>query len=157
RWLFTRYHAFPVVRHTADRGALRRSFDILKGGSVLVIYPEGTRYDTWADEHGVPPEARVAGGELRMAEPGAGFVARTTGTVVQPVALIGTRACFPQGARWPHRVPVEIRFSRPIRVRERRPDGRKVDNQEAVDAIMLAIAEELPEPRRGAYADLLAL
>ena len=92
-----------------------------------------------------------------MAEPGAGFVARTTGTVVQPVALIGTRACFPQGARWPHRVPVEIRFSRPIRVRERRPDGRKVDNQEAVDAIMLAIAEALPQSMRGAYADLPAL
>src|SRR5918911_2829117 len=25
RWLFTRYHAFPVVRHTADRAALRRA------------------------------------------------------------------------------------------------------------------------------------
>src|SRR5207302_4156294 len=47
RWLFTRYHAFPVVRHTADRVALRRSFDILNRGAVLVIYPEGTRYHTW--------------------------------------------------------------------------------------------------------------
>jgi 1-acyl-sn-glycerol-3-phosphate acyltransferase len=157
RWFFTRYHAFPVVRHTADRSALRRSFDILNGGAVLVIYPEGTRYDTWAGEQGVPADARVAGGELRVAEPGAGFVARATGTVVQPVALLGTRACFPQGARWPHRVPVEIRFGRPIRIRERRPDGRKVDNQEAVDAIMLAIAEDLPESMRGAYADLPAL
>src|SRR5438105_10859406 len=43
RWLFTAYHAFPIVRHSADRTALRRSFDLLKSGQVLVMYPEGTR------------------------------------------------------------------------------------------------------------------
>jgi 1-acyl-sn-glycerol-3-phosphate acyltransferase len=155
-WFYSRYHAFPVVRHTPDRAALRRSFDILGAGGALIIYPEGSRYDTWADEHGIPPEDR-AEGPLRVAEPGAGFLARATGTVVQPVALLGTRACFPQGARWPRRVPVEMRFCSPVRIRERRPDGRKVGNQEAADAIMLAIAEELPEPMRGAYADLPAL
>src|SRR5438128_1135024 len=30
RWLFTAYHSFSVVRHTADRVALRRSFDLLQ-------------------------------------------------------------------------------------------------------------------------------
>jgi 1-acyl-sn-glycerol-3-phosphate acyltransferase len=141
-WLFTRYQAFPVVRHTADRAALRRSFDILNRGGVLVMYPEGTR---------------VSEGGLRTAEPGAGFVARVTGAVVQPVALVGTRECFPRGARWPRRVAVEMRFARPLRIREHRPDGRRVLNQEAADAIMLAIAEEVPEAMRGAYADLEAL
>src|SRR5882672_3718144 len=28
--LFRQYHAFPVVRHSADRAALKRSFDLLK-------------------------------------------------------------------------------------------------------------------------------
>src|SRR2546425_2696720 len=42
RWIFTRYQAFPVVRHTADRTAIRRSLDLLKAGHVLIIYPEGT-------------------------------------------------------------------------------------------------------------------
>ena len=153
RWLFTRYHAFPVVRHTPDRAAIRRSIEILNGGGTLVIYPEGTRYDTWADEHRIPAERRTRP-ELRTAEPGAGFLARSTGAVVQPVALLGTRDCFPQGARWPHRVPVEVRFAAPIRIRERRPDGRRISNQEAADAIMLAIAEELPVPMRGDYADV---
>jgi len=32
RWLFTHYHAFPVVRHSADRQALRRAQEILSGG-----------------------------------------------------------------------------------------------------------------------------
>ena len=29
-WLMRAYHAFPVIRHSADRSALRRAFDILK-------------------------------------------------------------------------------------------------------------------------------
>ena len=49
------------------------------------------------------------------------------------------------------------RFGRRLRVRERRPDGRRVENQEAADAIMLAIAELLPEGMRGVYADLEGL
>ena len=55
RWLFVQYHAFPVVRHTADRAALRRSFDLLKGGHALVIYPEGTR-GVGAFRSFLPPE-----------------------------------------------------------------------------------------------------
>jgi 1-acyl-sn-glycerol-3-phosphate acyltransferase len=139
RLIFTLYHAFPVVRHSADRKALRRATKILRDGHVLILYPEGTR---------------VESGGLRPAEPGAGFLARSTGAAVQPVALVGTRECFPKGARWPRRVPVRIRFGTPFRLSERRRDGSRVDNQEATDAIMLAIAELLPEEMRGVYADV---
>ena len=41
-----------------------------------------------------------------------------------------------------------------VRIRSRRPDGRRVPNQDAADAIMLMIAELLPPEARGAYADL---
>ena len=70
-WLFTNYHAFPVVRHTADRVALRRAFDLLKEGHALVIYPEGTRIDS---------------GVLAKPEPGAGFIAQRCACPVLPVA-----------------------------------------------------------------------
>src|SRR5260370_21786908 len=40
-WIFRPYHAFPVVRHTADLPALQTAFDILKSGQALIIYPEG--------------------------------------------------------------------------------------------------------------------
>jgi 1-acyl-sn-glycerol-3-phosphate acyltransferase len=142
RWIFTRYHAFPVVRHSADRKALRRAAGILRAGHVLVVYPEGTR---------------VESGGLLRGEPGAGFLARSNAAPVQPVALVGTRECFPKGARWPRRRPVSIRFGDPFRIRERRTDGRRIENQEAVDAIMLAIAELLPAEMRGAYADVESL
>jgi 1-acyl-sn-glycerol-3-phosphate acyltransferase len=138
-WLFTNYRAFPIVRHSPDRRGLRRAFAVLRAGGVLVMYPEGHR---------------VESGGLIEAEPGAGFIARASGALVQPVALLGTRDCFPKGARRPRRVRVEVRFGAPIHIRERRPDGRRVENQEAADAIMLAIAAMLPAESRGAYADL---
>jgi len=112
---------------------------VLRDGGALIVYPEGHR---------------VESGGLWPAEPGAGFIARTTGTVVLPVALVGTRDCFPKGARWPRRTRVEVRFGGPIRIRERRLDGGRVENQEAADAIMLAVAELLPAEARGAYAAL---
>ena len=41
--IFRWYNAFPVVRHSADRAALKRSFDLLRDGHALIIFPEGTR------------------------------------------------------------------------------------------------------------------
>ncbi len=142
RWLFTSYHSFAVVRHTADRAALRRSFDLLKAGQVLVIYPEGTRVDS---------------GVLAEPEPGAGFIAQKCGCPVLPVALTGTRECLPKGKLWPRRVPVTIRFGKPFLVLQRRPRGERVSHEEASEAIMLAIAELLPPENRGLFSDLEGL
>lgn len=140
-WVFRAYHAFPVVRHSADRTALRRSFEILEWGHALIVYPEGTR---------------VESGVLAQPEPGAGFIAQRAACPVVPVALTGTRECLPKGARWPRRTRVSITFGKPFRVLAKRPDGTKVTRQEAADAIMLEIAELLPEHQRGAFRDLAA-
>lgn len=142
RLIFGAYHAFPVVRHTADRVALRRSFDLLKAGHVLVIYPEGTRVDA---------------GVLAAPEPGAGFIAQRCGCPVLPVALTGTAECLPKGARWPRRVSVTVRFGKPFHVGQYRPNGGRISHQEASDAIMLAIAELLPPEKRGRFSDLEGL
>jgi 1-acyl-sn-glycerol-3-phosphate acyltransferase len=139
RWLFGAYGAFPVVRHTADRVALRRAFDVLKAGEVLIIYPEGTR---------------VESGTLSTPEPGAGFIAQKAGCAVLPVAVTGTRECMPKGRFWPRRVPVKLRFGKPFRVSSKKPSGERVSHEEAADAIMVAIAELLPADKRGLYADL---
>ena len=139
RWIFTRYQAFPVVRHTADRAALRRAFDLLKAGEVLIIYPEGTRIDA---------------GQLATPEPGAGFIAQLCVCPVLPVALTGTPECLPKGALWPRRVPVTIRYGKPLLIMQKRASGERVSHQEASDRIMLAIAELLPPEKRGAFTDL---
>jgi 1-acyl-sn-glycerol-3-phosphate acyltransferase len=140
-WIFRRYHAFPVVRHSADRTALRTAFDILKSGQALIIYPEGTR---------------VESGVLAEPEPGAGFIAQRAACPVVPVGLTGTRECLPKGAHWPRRTRVSIAFGKPFRVLSKRLDGAKVTRQEAAEAIMVEIAELLPEHQRGAFRDLPA-
>jgi 1-acyl-sn-glycerol-3-phosphate acyltransferase len=141
RFIFTAYHSFPVVRHTADRAALKRSFDLLKGGQALIIYPEGTR---------------VESGVLAPPEPGAGFIAEKVGCPVLPVGLTGTRECLPKGAHWPRRTRVTITFGKPFYVLQKRADGTRVSHEEASDAIMIAIAELLPAEQRGAFSDLEA-
>jgi 1-acyl-sn-glycerol-3-phosphate acyltransferase len=139
RWLFNAYGSFPLVRHTADRAALRRAFELLKAGQVLVIYPEGTR---------------VESGVLSLPEPGAGFLAQKSGCPVLPVAVTGTRECLPKGAKWPRRVPVSVRFGKPFTVPAQRAGGGRISHEEASDAIMLKIAELLPPDKRGRYSDL---
>ncbi len=137
--VFRAYHAFPVIRHTADRTALRMSFDLLKARHAVIMYPEGTR---------------VESGVLAIPEPGAGFIAQKAACPIVPVGLSGTRDCFPKGARWPRRTTVSITFGRPFVVAQKRPDGARVSHQEAAEAIMVAIAELLPPEQRGAFSDL---
>jgi 1-acyl-sn-glycerol-3-phosphate acyltransferase len=139
---FRAYQAFPVVRHTADRAAVRQALDLLKAGHALLMYPEGTR---------------VESGVLGRAEPGAGFLAQKAGCAVVPVGLIGTKNVLPKGAHWPRRNRVTIRFGKPFVLQRKRADGSRVSHDEASDAIMVAIAELLPPERRGEFSDLESL
>jgi 1-acyl-sn-glycerol-3-phosphate acyltransferase len=141
-FIYRSYHSFPVVRHTADRAALKRTFDLLKAGHSVIIYPEGTR---------------VESGVLAQPEPGAGFIAQKAGCPVLPVGLTGTRECLPKGARWPRRTRVTITFGKPFVILTKRPDGSLVRHDEASEAIMVAIAELLPPEQRGVFSDLEGL
>jgi 1-acyl-sn-glycerol-3-phosphate acyltransferase len=138
-WIFTAFHSFPVVRHSADRGAIRRATTILREGHVLVVYPEGTR---------------ITSGGLHRPEPGAGFIATLSGAPVLPVAVSGSREVFGKGFKLPRRAPLRLEFGDPFKIPSRLPDGRRVEHQDASDAIMLSIAELLPEELRGEFADL---
>jgi 1-acyl-sn-glycerol-3-phosphate acyltransferase len=138
-WLFTAFHAFPVVRHSADRTAIRRATTILREGNVLVLYPEGTR---------------ITSGGLHRPEPGAGFIATLSGAPVLPVAVSGSREVLGKGFKLPRRAPLRLEFGEPFRIASRSPDGARVEHGDAADAIMLSIAELLPEELRGEYADL---
>lgn len=140
-WMFRAFHSFPVVRHSADRAAIRRATTILKGGQVLILYPEGTRIIT---------------GGMHRPQPGAGFIAMVSGAPVLPVAVTGSRQVFGKGFRLPRRAPLRLEFGSPFTVPSRLPDGTRVSYQDASDAIMLAIAEMLPEDLRGEFTDLEA-
>ncbi|HEV1997839.1 MAG TPA: lysophospholipid acyltransferase family protein [Candidatus Dormibacteraeota bacterium] len=126
---------FPVIRHTADRSALRFTLSLLDAGEAVCLYPEGTRS---RDLKLHPPEA------------GAGFLARRAGVPILPVATWGGEDVLPTGAKFPRRTGTEVHlvFGKPFTL----PDGT-VDNQEAAEYMMSRVAEMLPAAYRGYFQD----
>jgi 1-acyl-sn-glycerol-3-phosphate acyltransferase len=131
------YHAFPVVRHSPDRTALRRAFGLLKQGSAVVLFPEGHRSET---------------ARLLRAEPGAGFVARRSGAPVVPMAITGTQHVLGRHAIIPRRAEVAMTFGEPFQLPDRNHDGSQMDHQQSADYLMAKIAQLLPLENQGAYA-----
>lgn len=102
RWWITACGAFPVRRGEADRQAIRTARTILEKGGALVMFPEGTRGSHLHD--------------LRPPEPGAALLALRTGAAILPVALVGTDAVLPKGARRLSRGTIRMRVGPPIRI-----------------------------------------
>jgi 1-acyl-sn-glycerol-3-phosphate acyltransferase len=90
----------PIRRGAPDRVALRRALEVLAGGGVLGVFPEGTR--------GV--------GALETVQHGIGYIAlraQDSGTQcpIIPVVCTGTAEALPKGAKFPKfRTPVSIVF-----------------------------------------------
>lgn len=75
-WLLKNLLTFPVKRGQMDRAALKYALDILKGGGILGLFPEGTRSKS---------------GELNEARNGAAMLAIKTGVPVLPVGISGAK------------------------------------------------------------------
>jgi 1-acyl-sn-glycerol-3-phosphate acyltransferase len=142
-WLFRQNHAFPVVRNTADRAALRSALAALAGGHVVLVYPEGTR--SW--------DGQVIG-EIQA---GAGFIARRSGAIVVPVASWGSERVIPRGAWMPRPADVELRVGEPFHLPLVGQDGRPLSSREAAAIMMERVIALLPRERRPVGAALRAL
>jgi 1-acyl-sn-glycerol-3-phosphate acyltransferase len=136
-WLMRAYHAFPVVRHSPDRAALRRAFGLLKDGSAVVLFPEGHRSEN---------------ARLLRAEPGAGFVARRSGAPLVPIAITGTQHVLGRHTVIPKRAEVAMTFGEPFQLPDRNRDGSPMDHQQSADYLMTKIAQLLPLEYQGEYA-----
>ena len=136
-WLMRAYHAFPVIRHTPDRAALRRAFELLKQGSAVVLFPEGHRSDS---------------ASLLRAQPGAGFIARRSGAPVLPMAIKGSQNVLGRHRLLPRPAEVSMTFGEPFSLPDRNQDGSRMDHQQSADYLMTKIAALLPLENQGAYA-----
>ncbi len=131
-FLARQFLCFPVVRHTADRGALRHTLTLLERGAAVCIYPEGTRAE----------DARI-----HEVEAGVGFVARRSAVPILPVAVWGTENVLPaKGVHWPKAADCHLIYGKPFQLP--RPD---MDNQEAANYMMSKVAELLPSAYRGVF------
>lgn len=97
--IFSALGAFPVHRGSADREALRRSLEVLKGGEPLVVFPEGTRQ---------------SGPVVQPLFEGAAYLAARAGVPIIPVGIGGSEAAMPKGSKMIHPVKVHVVVGRPI-------------------------------------------
>lgn len=131
-WLFRGFNAYPVVRGSADRTALRHTLGLLRDGHIVLVYPEGSR----------SPD-----GHLHEPQPGVGFIARHGGVPVIPAAVWGTEKVLPRGTNRIHRGDVHLRYGAPVTL-PAAGQGARRDNRAAAAAIMGAISQMLPPEYR---------
>lgn len=132
-WLVRFLGAFPVKRGEGDRQAIRAAQEQLMQKKVFVIFPEGTRSKNHA---------------LNKAHAGLGMIALRAGVPVIPVAIWGSENALKRFG-----THITISYGEPMLLK---PKGTKItrdDIAEATDAVMLRIAEMLPERYRGVYGE----
>lgn len=137
--LFRFIGAFPVDRQSADLGALREAQNIIAGGTLLLMFPEGTRSKDR---------------QMHAGFPGSALIAYRTGAPIIPVAIWNT-----EHLKWPFlflkpkmHPKVHVRFGEPFFP----PKAERITSQQAktaTDEIMRHVAEMLPEQYRGVYAE----
>ena len=134
--LITMMGSIWVRRGEVDRKALREALDLLKGGGILGMAPEGTR-------------ARGSYA-LQKGKTGPAYLATRADVPLLPVGLTGTEQIKHNLPRL-RRTPVRVVVGKPFRLPESgRVRGQKL--HEYTDLIMQHIAELLPEEYRGVYA-----
>jgi 1-acyl-sn-glycerol-3-phosphate acyltransferase len=130
RWFFTGVGQVPVDRSggPAADAALRTGLDVLAGGGLLGIYPEGTR----------APDDRLYRGKTGVAR-----LALESGVPVVPMAMINTFELMPTGRRLPRLgIRPGVRFGRPLDLsRHRGTAGDRATLRAVTDEIMRAIGE----------------
>ena len=140
-WFFRAVGQIPIRREggTASEGALAAATDVLEGGGVFGIYPEGTR---------------TRDGLLHRGKTGVARLALGTSAPIVPVGLVGTDECQPTDKKLPRLFrTVTIRFGPPLSMEHyaTREHDRLVLRQ-ITDELMFEIGELSGYEYRDTYA-----
>ncbi|MCW2880301.1 MAG: phospholipid/glycerol acyltransferase [Sphaerisporangium sp.] len=107
---------------TAAQAMLDSAMQVLKGGELFGIYPEGTR----------SPDGRLYRGKIGVA-----WLALTAGVPVIPVAMVNTDRVLPRGASVPRIAKIGVRIGEPMTFTG--DPGRARDRRTVTDEVMKAI------------------
>jgi 1-acyl-sn-glycerol-3-phosphate acyltransferase len=118
--------AFPVHRESADREALQRAEDVLKKGSVLVLFPEGTRRE---------------GPIVEDLMEGSAFLSARTGAPIVPIGIGGSDLAMPKGSTIPKPYTIQVVIGPAIAPPARTGGGRV--SRSAVHAATEALVPKL--------------
>jgi 1-acyl-sn-glycerol-3-phosphate acyltransferase len=137
-WFLRSQGIIPVRAGGRDIDAYRVAKAALDGGSVVVIFPEGTR---------------SRDGRLQDPLPGVALLASKTGVPVLPVGVSNTDQLLGRGKRLPRLgTPVTMRVGRPFIVTLDPSLPRRQALTAANEDLMRRIAALVDERHRGRYA-----
>jgi 1-acyl-sn-glycerol-3-phosphate acyltransferase len=93
RWVIRSLNAFPVRRASADLGAVREALRRLEAGSIVLMFPEGTR---------------TRDGSIGSLQAGPVTIARRAGVPIVPMVIDGAFESWPRTRPlpMPHRIRV---------------------------------------------------
>ena len=129
RRLFPAMGMIPIDRDNGTRAmvALEAAADVLRGGAVLLVFPEGSR---------------SRDGRLHRGYTGAARLAMSVGCPMLPVGITGTREIQPPGARLPRpRRACSISIGKPVIVEQHDASGTRLAARTLTDQMMQRIAE----------------
>lgn len=129
-WLLPRIGQLAVRRGEADRAPLLTAVRLLRGGGMMVVFPEGTRGQ----------------GDVSSAQQGAVWLARTGGARILPVAIRGTRRA--PGSKRRFRPYVDVLVGEPFEVSPGRGRAALVSATNEMRDRLAALVIELDELRR---------
>ena len=132
--------AIPVRRGETDIGALRQSLDVLKGGGILAIAPEGTR---------------SRDGRLQRGNQGITTIALKSAAPILPLAFHGGEKVR-DNVRRLRRTSFHVRVGVPFTLVAGDERPTREIRERMTDEIMYQLAALLPPAYRGVYADLAA-
>lgn len=136
--LFRSTDAIFVRRGEVDRKALREALNVLRGGGILGLAPEGTRSKT---------------GALQRGRSGAAYMALRTGAPLLPVVVTGQETAMASVRRL-RRPTIHVRFGPLFEPPD--IDGKATPEQVHAfsEEIMYRLAAMLPPEYRGVYSDV---
>ena len=116
-------NAFPVKRGRADIKALKTALEVLKGGELLCIFPEGQR---------------APAGKFLRPKWGAGMVALKAKVPIVPCLIEGSEKLIGKERLFSGLPKVTIRFGKPFRIDL---EDKKENYKKAADILMEKIKE----------------
>ncbi len=130
----------PVQRGTADLDALDVVVELLRGGAVIGMFPEGTR---------------SVDGRLYRFRSGMGRMAAAAEVPIVPVGMTGMADVWPRGqtapeVRRPDRGVVGVHFGPPVVL----PDDSPRSRRQATAAVHAAVADLCRQPCADGFADI---
>ena len=114
--LITTFGAFPIQRGSGDIGAIKSALSILKGGNVMLIFPEGRR---------------ILDGSHPGGKPGVALIATMAKVPVVPICISGKYSFWNK---------ITFKIGEPIYLSAKtgkRPDAKEL--QEMSDKVMNAV------------------